>query len=168
MGKTKEEHKGRRALRGAAWRVGLFALVAITLPSVGSSCYPHYKYQRYQPHSCRPKIIDWMDGTVPHLDPIDAACIEYERRTDRPAKDLLSDAHLMVRMHSGDPWICHKPQAPYETCTARLSEHVYLIEYRDDGKRGEYLWHEILHVIMHEDGLPGPLHHDIMVHRGWL
>lgn len=138
------------------------ALAALVLVS----CYPTYRRADYRPDACPVLDIVWID-TVPDVDPIDAACLEFERRTGTDARPLVSDVTIYLRKHSGDARFC--VETPVETCTYVLMPHTYAIEYRDDsGLDGYYLWHEMLHVILFEAGHPGNMHHDIMRERGWL
>lgn len=137
--------------------------LVLALSLVG--CYPHYRRADFRPDTCPPAEVMWLD-TVPEIDPIDAACLEYERRTGRDVRPLMARTHLIIRKHSGDPHFCTK--LPYQTCTGRIAEHTYIIEYKDDAQKGQYLWHEIFHVLLWEAGYPTGTHHKIMDTRGWL
>lgn len=129
-----------------------------------ASCYPHYHAEPYRPVGCGLAEIVWLES-VPEVEPLDAACAEYTRRTGRRSRDLLEETVLYVRRHDGDPLYCEG--TPIETCTMRVSQGVYVIEYREDLTRAHNLWHEMLHVLLFEAGHPGKTHHRVMRERGW-
>lgn len=143
--------------------------IFLLLSSSITSCYSSYVLEEYRPSACQIGALYWTE-TTPDIDPIDQACSDFKRRTGIEPNSLLKEVTVVVRKHKDSPGKCK--EAHSQSCTYKVEdlEQTYFIVYKSGLSEKQTLWHEFLHLLLTQSGVPmqNEIQHRIMSSFGWL